>query len=91
MIYTRKNIISSLILLQNEIDSLHDDVPEELKERILNKLYEKIKEQIKILNKLSDKELIEMFNKQNSVKLRIFSDGKFFIQDDIVRFSCQVH
>jgi hypothetical protein len=90
-IYTKQEIVNSIESLQMESDMLANDIPEEMRKRLLDKAYIRIQARITELTNYSDEELIKEFHKQNrNQQLKVFAPGYYFITDDINKFSCQI-
>jgi hypothetical protein len=74
-----------------ESDMLSNDIPEDMRKRLLDKAYVRIQAKIEELMIYSDEELIKEFHKQNqNQQLKVFAPGFYFITDDINKFSCQI-
>ena len=90
-IYTKQEIVNSIESLQMESDMLANDIPGDMRKRLLDKAYTRIQARIAELMTYSDEELIKEFRKQNrNQQLKVFAPGYYFITDDINKFSCQI-
>lgn len=90
-IYTKQEIINSIESLQMESDMLANDIPADMRQRLLYKAYNRIQARIAELMEYDDENLIKEFCKQNrNQQLKVFAPGYYFITDDINRFSCQI-
>jgi hypothetical protein len=90
-IYSKNQIISTIISKQNDTDMLANTISDDMRKKIMNRVNEKLGEKIQILMSYSDADLIIEFKKQNqNSDLRVFAPGLYFITDEINKFSFQI-
>ena len=90
-IYTKNQIISTIISKQNDSDMLADTIPADMREKIINRVNEKLNEKIQILNTYSDVALIAEFHKQShNAQLKVFAPGLYFVATEFNNYTCQI-
>ena len=83
MIYTIQNMKDSISGHGTTSQQLLTDADDEILKRVAERMANR-------LNAMTDERVVNLFNKQNGFKMRVFAPGMYFISNNIQKYSCQI-
>lgn len=90
-VYTKREIIGTIISIQMDSDMLADTIDQELRNTIFERVKAGTEKEIERMMNFEDVEIIKEFKKHNlKSNLRVFAPGLYFITDEITNYSFQV-